>query len=343
MSFHARILGTAAAAAAVTFMSFAANAADITLRYSNWLPAGYHLTEGVMKPWMEDVARVTEGRVKVEMLPKVVGTVNGQYDVAADGLADVVLFPVAYAPGRFPVEDGLELPFVGTDPLKRSVATWDIYKKYMEPLGVFKEVHVVSIFSSNSTHPMTTSKPVKSIDDFKGLKLRSPSPAVTQEVELLGGVAVSKPISELYELLSGGIVDGAIIPLDTVKGFKLDGALKHITVIPGGMSNNMVMIAMNKAVWDKISEKDRKAIDEVSGAFMAKRNGEVIKKKLEESYDVLKAAGITIEDASPELANALKEKLKPVVEDWYKRAKAAGLQNPEAFLKELSDASGGIY
>ena len=95
MSFHARILGTAAAAAAVTLLSFGANAADITLRYSNWLPAGYHLTDQVMKPWMEDVERVTEGRVKVEILPKVVGTVPGQYDAAADGLADVTLFPVA--------------------------------------------------------------------------------------------------------------------------------------------------------------------------------------------------------------------------------------------------------
>src|SRR5690606_6492478 len=124
-----------------------------------------------------------------------------------------------------------------------------------------------------------------SIADFQGLKLRSPSPAVTQEIELLGGVAVSKPISELYELLSGGVVDGAIIPIDTVKGFKLDGALKHITVIPGGLSNNMVMIAMNPAAWDKISEADQKAINEVSGRFLAQRNGEVISKKLEESYD----------------------------------------------------------
>ena len=46
----------------------------VTLRYSNWLPVTHHLVQQLMLPWAADVEKVTEGRVKVEMLPKVVGT-----------------------------------------------------------------------------------------------------------------------------------------------------------------------------------------------------------------------------------------------------------------------------
>src|SRR5690606_11316464 len=78
-------------------------AAPFVLRHSNWFPEGQVMRVNVIEPWKAEVERVTEGRVKIETLPKVVGSVQGQYDVARDGQADIVVFSNGYTPGRFDI------------------------------------------------------------------------------------------------------------------------------------------------------------------------------------------------------------------------------------------------
>lgn len=335
-------LGIGLAFGFAALFSATASAETLILKYSNWLPAGYHVLEGVAKPWIADVERVTEGRVKIEILPKVVGTVPGQYDVLADGLVDVSLFTPSFSAGRFPLIGGFELPLLGNDPVRRSVGTWRLYQKYLADSSTFDQVHLVSIFSSNSSHTMTTGAQINSPQDYKGLKLRTSSPSLTMAVDLLGGVPVLKPISELYELASGGVVDGALIPFDTVKAFKLDEIFKYVSYIDeGGLGNSMVVIAMSKAAWDKISPEDQAAISEISGEYLARRNGEVLKDKMDSSINELKAAGMNIHEAPSELVEEMKKIVQPVIDEWIKSAKENGLENPEQFLKELSAETGG--
>lgn len=82
----------------------------------------------------------------MEKTPKVVGTVASQYDVVADGLADMSLMVASYAPGRFPLIEGMELPFFGDNEARRSPAIWATYEKYVAPKNVFPEVVPLSIF-----------------------------------------------------------------------------------------------------------------------------------------------------------------------------------------------------
>ena len=65
--------------------------AETVLRYSSWIPATHPMTSEVCEPWAAEVERVTEGRVKIEVLPKVVGTVPTQFEVVRDGLVDIAL------------------------------------------------------------------------------------------------------------------------------------------------------------------------------------------------------------------------------------------------------------
>lgn len=317
-----------------------ARAETVTLRYSNWLPVTHHLVQQLMLPWAADVEKVTEGRVKVEMLPKVVGTVTGQIDALTDGLADLSLFVPGYSPGRFPLVEGLELPFLGNDPVKRSVATWNAYEKYIAGTDTFAGVHVVSIFSSNSSHPMTTKAPLMSVDSYKGLKIRTPSPAATEALNLLGAVPVSKPMPELYELAQGGVVDGGVLPIDTVQAFKLETVFKHYTIIAGGMTNVQIVVAMSEDKWNAISPEDRKAIDAISGAVFAAKNGQILQSKMDSAIGALKEAGVTFVDMSAEETAKMREILKPIRENWVKKAKEHGLPNPEDMIRDLAAETG---
>ncbi|MGE0232296.1 MAG: TRAP transporter substrate-binding protein [Flavobacteriaceae bacterium] len=319
-----------------------ADAENITLKYSNWLPTGYSITEKVVKPWIADVERVTEGRVKVEFLPKAVGTVPGQYDVIADGLADLSLIVPGYTPGRFPLVEGLELPFLGDDQSKRAVAAHKAYEKFIKPTGELSEVHLVGLFSSNTAHFVMSKAVINKVEDVKGLKVRSPNPVANAALGLFEAVAVAKPASEIYELMSGGIIDGAVFPIDVIQPFKLDGVAKEVTMVPGGLTSTHQMIAMSKQAWEKISEADRKAIEAVSGVVMAERAGKVLADNLAASKAFLKEKGVNVRTVDDAFMKEAKARLAPIRQEWIEKAKKAGLADPEAMLTFVEKESAGM-
>lgn len=313
----------------------AAQAQETTLRYSRWLPVAYVLEAEVMQPWIEEVARVTEGRVKIEPTAKAVGTVPTQYEVVAEGLADLALFVPGYTPGRFPLIEGLELPFFGDDVATRSPASWRIYEKHLAPTGVFEEVHLLSMFTTNSGQMLSTgATPPAAPADFRGKKIRINSP-LTQLTELLGAVPVVKPVSEIYELASGGMIDGSIIPVDTAAGYKLETVMKGIAVVPGGLGTNTIALAINKDVWEKISEADRAAITALSGELLSQQAGTAQKGALDKAYAAFKAAGTNVVPMTDEVGAELAALLAPVRSIWVGVAKSRGLADPETVLKEL--------
>lgn len=316
-------------------------AEQVTLRYSNWLPANYFVLTEIMQPWMQDVERVTEGRVKFEVLPKVVGTVAGQYDVVRDGLADVSMLIPSFTPGRFPLVGGMELPFLGDSALTRSPASWRAYEKYLAPTGMFGEVTVLSLFAGNTAHVVTRASDIQSLSDFAGLKLRTPSPSVTEMITLLGATPISKPMNETYELASSGAIDGGVIPPETMQSFNLDGVLKSVSVVPGGMANTVHIVAVNKGKWNQISEADRAAILDVSGEKLATLSGEVHYRNTTAAEEYLKGAGVKYGTVNEAGLAEIKKAAEPVRTGWIEAAKKAGLSDPEEFLQYLEGEMAG--
>jgi TRAP-type C4-dicarboxylate transport system substrate-binding protein len=310
-------------------------AETVTLRYSNWLAANYPLHARAMVPWMKDIEEATEGRVKFDVTPKVVGTVAGQYDVAAQGLADVVLFLPGYQPGRFVLMEGLDLPFLGSDTTKRCPATWRTYQRFVAPKNEFKDVVPLSVYCSTSGQIGTTRTTIDSLASVKGLKIRSASEATTAAITLLGATPVQKPASELYELLSGGVIDGAIFPLDSMVGFKVDSVLKHVAYMQGGFNSSMVLIGMNKDAWAKIPEADQKIIMDLSGEALATRVGKMLAVSEQEAREKIVAGGGKVIDVDSTLVQQFEQAVLPVRQAWVEKAKAAGLENPEEMLDYL--------
>lgn len=331
-----RLVAGGALTALVVFSTTAGALAEtVTLRYSNWLAANYPLHARAMVPWMQDIEKATEGRVKFDVTPKVVGTVVGQYDVAAQGLADVVLFLPGYQPGRFVLMEGLDLPFLGSDTTKRCPATWRTYERFVAPKNEFKDVVPLSVYCSTSGQIGTTRTIINSLDAVKGLKIRSASEATTAAITLLGATPISKPASELYELLSGGVIDGAIFPLDSMVGFKVDTVLKHVAYMEGGFNSSMVLIGMNKDAWARIPEPDQKIIMELSGETLARRVGEMLAVSEKEAREKMVAGGTEVVDVDSTLVQQFEEAVLPVRQAWMEKARAAGLENPEEMLDYL--------
>jgi TRAP-type C4-dicarboxylate transport system substrate-binding protein len=231
--------------------------------------------------------------------------------------------------------EGLDLPFAGSDTTKRCPATWRTYAQFIAPLNEFKDVVPLSVYCSTSGQIGTTKTEITSLDSVKGLKIRSASEATTAAITLLGATPVQKPASELYELLAGGVIDGAIFPLDSMVGFKVDGVLKNVAYMRGGFNSSMVLIGMNPAAWAKVSEGDQKIIMDLSGEALATRVGEMLAVSEKEAREKIVAGGGKVIDVDSTLVQQFTDAVMPVRQAWIEKAKTAGLQNPEEMLEFL--------
>lgn len=331
-----RFLGRKVSAVAVATMMLSGIAeADVVLKYSNWIPPQHIYNKDVVMPWIADIERVTEGRVKIEVLPKTVGTAPEQYDVLRDGLADVSTIVPGYTPGRFDAFGLGEVPLVSADPRSGAPAFQVFYDKHLAPLNFFDGVHVLSAFTTAPGQVFTTKVPVRQLGDFHGLKIRSPVVTSGDSLQAVGAIPMMKPVPELYELLSGGVLDGTLAGGDQARGFRLSEVTKNVTVFPGGFYSSVMLMMINEDVWNRISPEDQKAITSVSGEAFAALVGEAFAKEIDEGFADMKAKGGEVIEASPEFVEELRKALRPVEDAALEKATKAGVADPAAALADL--------
>ncbi len=317
--------------------------AETVLRYSNWLPAGHSVLEGAIKPFIAEVEAKTDGRVRIETLPKVVGSVPGQYDVAVDGLADITFLVLGYTPGRFPLTEVAELPFSNFDPSALSVALWRMFEAEIEPRNEFKGVKVLTLAVTTPSQIATRSEPIESIDQLQGLKMRNPVASFTAASEALGTVPINKPVSEMYELAASGVVDGTFTPLDTMKSFRLMEVMPWMTKVEGGLFQPALGLVMNRDAWDGLSPEDQAVVMAAAGEKMAGTIGAGYAANdiaAEAEMNALETGGVI--EASPELMAALRERLAFVEQAWIEKAQGLGVADAAELPGRLRDETAAL-
>ncbi len=310
--------------------------AETVLTYSNWLPQTHLINEQAILPFIEEVQTASDGRIKIETLPKVVGSVPGQYDVAVDGLADITFIIMGYTPGRFPLSEVVELPFVGDDPEATSVAYYQVYRDDLEKYNEFKGVKLLSLCVASPSHIATSKKLVTEIDDLQGLKMRNPIASFIPAAEAMGTVPINKPISELYELASSGVVDGGFAPLDSMNSFNLKDVLPNMTLVEGGLFSPGLALVMNEETWNSLSPEDQEIVLNAAGEKMARAIGAGYAASDKKArVDMAAMEGRVVQEASPALMAALREKLSFVKDAWIEKATAAGVANAAEVANKL--------
>jgi TRAP-type C4-dicarboxylate transport system substrate-binding protein len=325
----------ALAAAALLSLASADASAQVVLRFSNWLPTTHGLYPAVWQKWQSDVERVTEGRVKVQFLPKVVGTVPTQLDVVRDGLADVGYIIQGYSPGRFTLQGVAELPFLGNSAKSNAIAYWRIFNKHLKGYNEHEGVVPVVVWAHGPGMLWWNKGVLKNLADLKGAKLRTPGATTIPVVEALGATPLQKPLTEIYELVSTGIVDGTLLSREPAQAFNLLESLKYLTEVEGGLYTASQAIIVNEGKWKSINAKDQEAIMKVSGESMAAEIARVTDELDQKAVNRMKELKLTVEKASPEVMQQLKTALAPVEQNWIKAAKAKGMKNPEEVLADL--------
>jgi TRAP-type transport system periplasmic protein len=298
----------------------------------------------VLTVWGKDVERVTNGRVKLQMLPKHPVSAPGTFDAVRDGLVDVSFVTASYTPARHPLPLLAELPGAGATAEINSVAFSRIHWKYLQKANEYKGVKLLGVFTHGPGQMFMAKKPVNSVADLAGMKIRSGGGISEQAAKILGASPFVKPAPESYELLSSGVADGTFFPSESIKSFKLDKVVKYATVFPGGFYSSSFGYFMNEDKWNKLSKADQDAISAISGEALARLAGKAWDNADREGWEALRAAGATIQNASPEFVADMRKRTEPLVQEWIKSAKVKGIDGDKVlseFRAELVRVAAG--
>ena len=314
-----------------------------TLTMSSWVSPQHHLTSVVLQGWANEVEKVTNGRVKLTMLPKHPSAPPGTFDAVRDGLVDLSYVTASYTPSRHILPLMAELPGAGDTALVNSVAFSRIHWKHFDKVGEYKGVKLLGVFT-HGPGQMFTKRPVTGINDVQGLKIRTGGGVAEAVAKALGASAFVKPAPESYELLKGGVADGVFFPMESIVSFKLESVLEQATLFPGGMYSSAFGFFMNEDKWNKLPKQDQDAISRISGEHIARLAGRSWDEADTKGLEALQKSGVKIVSADPAFVAEVKKRSAPIEEDWITKANAKGVDAARIlaeFRAELKKVAAG--
>ncbi|MEO8081830.1 MAG: TRAP transporter substrate-binding protein [Caldimonas sp.] len=338
-----RSLATFAATLAFALAPVAATA-QTTLTMSSWVGPTHLLTRDVLGGWAKEVEKATNGRVKFQMLAKAPASPPGTFDAVRDGLVDVSYVTASYTPARHPLPLLAELPGAGETAEINSVAYSRIHWKYLQKANEYKGVKLLGVFTHGPGQMFSVNKPVNSVADLAGMKIRSGGGISEQSAKALGASPLVKPAPESYELLSSGVADGTFFPSESIKSFNLDKVIHYATFFPGGFYCSAFGFFMNQDKWDKLSKQDQDAIMSVSGEHLARMAGKAWDAADKVGIETMKAANVKMIQASPAFIAEVDKRTEPLVAQWIKSADKEGIDGKKVyaeFHEELKRVAAG--
>ena len=210
------------------------------------------------------VEKQTKGKYALDVSYYPSGTLLNSPDIfngVTKGIADIGWANIGLNPGLFPVMSTLGQPGIApaANAYANSLTSWEFYKKFKP-----KEFERVKVLLMYGVGPgwVHSKKPIRSVEDFKGLKIRVIGPSV-DGIKALGAEPVGLPSAEIYLSASKGVIDAALIPLGAVQTFKLDEIFSYSTCVPP-IYNDSHYCVMSLDKWKALPKDLQDAFDAVA-------------------------------------------------------------------------------
>jgi TRAP-type C4-dicarboxylate transport system substrate-binding protein len=314
---------------AAALSSVAATAAAEELRLSTFVPPVHVIYREIIIPWAADVAKATNGEVKVTLYPSMQlgGKPPELFRQTVDGVVDMTFTLPGYTSPAFPRVGIIELPGLKADGLAATNMMWDLLDPYLLP--EFEGTKVIALWGAEDAGLMTrNNKAYRSLDDLKGLRIRAPSAAQAKQIQVMGAVPIAAPITQVYPGLERGTMDGAMVPFTTILDFRLGEVAKGFTISGPIFGRSVFLIAMNKKKFDGLSPSARQAIDGLSGRQLSLKATDTYIKRAAQAVESVrgKADVVTLSQAEQDRISKV---LRPIIDEWIKESEAKGIPGRE--------------
>jgi TRAP-type transport system periplasmic protein len=297
-----------------------ADTLQVTLKLHHYFSAVSGAHDRFLAPWASKVEAESNGRIRIDLFPSMqLGGPPAQlFDQARDGIADIVWAAPSGTPGRFPMIEAFELPFVLSHrALVNSRAIEDFAAANLQE--EFREIHPIC-FSCRDHGIVHAARAVKSIDDLKGLRLHVPNRLAGESVQALGAHGVTVPTPQIPMALAGHVIDGCLDPWDVVPGLRLNDTLKnHTDFAESALSTATFVLAMNKATYEQLPRDLKAVIDNNAGQAAAGMAGAMWDVEAKTVAAAARDRGDAITVVPAEEVAQWRRATAPVILAWQKR------------------------
>ena len=219
-----------------------------------------HIFAEYLQRWVDELKKTSSGKLNITIFPaNTMGPVQNYVDYARTGVADITWYLAGATPGRFPLTEIIQLPFMA--------GSAEIGTKTLNDPDVLKLIErehqglkILYLLTHQPGNLHTSAKPVNTVEDMKGLRIRFASVTIKSFIAALGGTPVGVPPSGIADALQKNTIDGCFVDYGGAHtAFRLGGLVKYTTEMYSYVSSFGVV--MNPASFARLpagtAEADR--------------------------------------------------------------------------------------
>lgn len=300
----------------------------VKLSYSVFFP-DTHIQCKTAQSWADEVNKRSDGSIEITVHPAGTLTKAPQcYEGVVNGISDIGMSCFAYTRGRFPLLEGLDLPlgYPSGTAATRAATKMALEFKPEE----LNDVHLLYIHA-HGPGILASKKPVNTLDEMKGLKVRATGLS-GKIVKSLDGTPVAMSQPETYEALQKGVVDATFCPIETLKGWKQGEVIESVTDTSAIGYTTSMFVVMNKDSWSKLSPEQQKIISDVSAEWVD-QHGAAWDQADEEGRAFIAELGHKTISLPEDQQQAWKESVQPILDEYVAKTREKGLPGDELLNK----------
>ncbi|MGD8228463.1 MAG: TRAP transporter substrate-binding protein [Desulfobacteraceae bacterium] len=313
----------------------AASAQPVELNFNLFIHAQHDRYVACHKPWIEKLEKASGGKLKITpYFSNSLTPMPEKFNSTVAGIADISEGLVFVNPGRFPMSELLMLPELGLETAEKAgEAWWHLFQTMPAMQKEYAGVKMLFLHASPKMMIATRKKPVRKIEDLKGLKIWTTGKTPVRTAKALGFTPVAMAPGEVYLALDKGVIDGCFADFEILVARRFYEVTKYITTNLY-MNHTPFYVIMNQGVWDGLPKDIRKVFEQYSGDWAVKFYGEIRDEEERHNEKVAAEKGMQlIQLPASEVAKA-KRIVEPVRTDYAAELEGKGLPGKKA-LAEL--------
>ena len=291
-------------------------------------PSSYRVKE-IYNVLAQRVKEATNGEVilNVQAMSPITNPKNAHDDVAV-GIVDIAVCITGVSPGRYPLLDSINLPGLGfTNSEMASLAVVNLVEKFPLIEQRLGDVKLLEVCATGLDMIGTSKVAVRTLEDLKGLKLRSVGDYPSRLLKTLGAVPVPMSAGNIYPSMQKGVVDGFNMAWGGITIFKLNEVSKYGTDV-GSWAGSFFSL-MNRKKWERLSPKNQQIFTDLTGKEWSRYMGQVTDKDRDYAMEVARKSGMEIILPSSDFKETIKGHCKALHTDYVEDLKKKGLPGQE--------------
>lgn len=296
-------------ALAASVLAFSAAAQDRVLRIAPAAPPAHPANGVLYTNFAQYLPEESEGRLGTTMLGPEVVNLGQMKDALQSQVAEVGNFLPLYFPAELPhmsLAGELSLTSGNSQAAAAAMTQFIVEcQPCQQELHDFGFVYLGS--GASDVYEILSTRPVHSVADLQGLRLRSGGAPWARFAEHFGAVPAQISVNDTFEALSQGVVDGSMASIADLISFRLVDVIKHVTFLPLGLYQSTSNFMTSGVTWSELSAEDRAAMARAANRANADFTNRWGHTMPEEAQAAAEAAGIELYQADEEFVNAVRE------------------------------------